>query len=164
MDHRRTLLDYLGMLMTLFGVCVLILGILTVAVGDEARAVSSMFALGSAGIPIPVLFQYLVLLAIICSLRLVFFSDRIMRHMSTGPRVLCMGASCVGLTAIFVAAFGWFPTDMWQPWAMMLVCFGVCFASAAAITRLKEKSDTRRLQDALRRLKNREDKQDDTDN
>lgn len=158
MDGKKGFLDYLGTLVLLFGVCMLILAALTCAVGDQARAVSTMFALGSAGIPMEVAFEYLGLLALISVFRMVFFRDGVIPSMPMAARVLCMGAACMGATAAFIAVFGWFPVNMWQPWVMTLGCFCVCFAAAAAITRMKERSDTRRLQEALLRMQREEEK------
>lgn len=153
MDTRKTLLEYLATLMTLFGVCMLILGTLTFLVGDDARHVSAMFALGSAGIPIEVTFQYFALLAVITGARYVFFNERIIRHMRIGLRAACLGGSCMGFTAIWIVAFGWFPPGMWQPWLMTAASFGACFAVAVAISNLKERQDTAKLEAALARLK-----------
>ena len=47
---------------------------------------------------------------------------------------------------------------MWQPWVMFLLCFGVCFTISTVLSVAKEKAETRKMEEALERLKQEADK------
>lgn len=64
-----------------------------------------------------------------------------------------MFLSIIAVIAFFIFRFDWFPVMMWQPWVMFFVCFGICAGVSVALSVLKEKSENRKMQEALERLK-----------
>ena len=60
--------------------------------------------------------------------------------------------------AAFVIVFQWFPANMWQPWVMFLICFGISFAVSYLVMIIKEKTENRQMEEALKRLKAGEEK------
>ena len=156
MEEKRTIFDYLAQVMIIFGFTMLILDIFCLAFGDSARDISALFALGAQGIPISVSFQFLGVAALLTGARYVFFTDGIIKKMPVWLRCVCMLSFAVLIIAAFIILFHWFPVGMWQPWAMFFLCFGLSFLGSCLFVTLKEKAENRRMEEALRRLKERE--------
>lgn len=69
-----------------------------------------------------------------------------------------MLTAVVAIIAVFVTAFHWFPADMWQPWVMFFICFGISFLGSYIVMMIREKVENKRMEEALQRLKEREEK------
>lgn len=156
MEKKKTVFDYLAQVLTIFGFSMLLLNIFCLAFGSSAQNISTMFALGSRGIPAKTVFQFLCLSILIVGARFIFFTDSIIKRMSIRCRTICMLTAVIIIITTFVAAFHWFPVNTWQPWAMFLLCFGLSFLGSYFVMTMKEKTENRRMEEALRRLKERE--------
>ena len=156
MEKRKTLLDYLGQVMIIFGFTMLAMNIFCLAVGDSAKDVSAIFELGSRGISTKVSIQFLCVSALMVGFRFLFFTDILLKNMPIWARTVGMLISAVVVILVFAAAFRWFPVDMWQAWAMFGLCFGLCFLGSYLITARKEKSENKRLEEALQKWKEKE--------
>ncbi len=153
MEERKTIFDYLAQILAVFGFAMLTLNIFCFIFGDSAKDFSAMFELGSEGIPINVAFQFLCLSIFIVGARFIFFTDIFIKEMPVWLRTVCMLTIVVMLIAAFVAVFHWFPVNMWEPWAMFFLCFGISFLGSYAVMRIKEKAENKRMEEALERLK-----------
>ena len=158
MDERKTIFDYLAQVLFLFGFVMLTLNVFCLLVGDSAKEVSALFALGSQGVPAEVACQFLGLSALIAGLRVVFFKDTLIQKLSLGLRVAGMLSSIILIIVFCVIRFHWFPIDLWQSWAMFLLCFGICFLGSYWVMISKEKAENRQMEEALQKLKSREGK------
>lgn len=156
MDKKKGILDYLAQVMIVFGFVMLIMNIFCLSCGDSAKGFSSMFELGSQGVPVKISFQFLSVSILIIGLRIVFFTDILIKKMPIWLRTVCMLVSVIIIIASFIVAFHWFPIDMWQPWVMFFVCFGISFLGSYFVMTIKEKSENRRMEEALQRLKEKE--------
>lgn len=154
MEEKRNIFDYLAQILIVFGFAILMLNIFCLAFGDSAKKFSAMFELGNQGIPTKIVFQFLFVSVLIVSVRFIFFTDIIIKKMPIGLRTVCMLTAIVMIIAAFVIAFHWFPANMWQPWAMFLVCFGISFIGSYFVMAVKEKLENRRMNEALQRIKN----------
>lgn len=159
MDEKKSIFSYLGQVMIVFGFAILVMNIFCLIVGNSAKGFSSMFELGNQGIPVKIAFQFLLVSFLIIGLRIIFFTDLLIKKMPIWLRTICMLVSVVIIIAGFIIAFHWFPINMWQPWAMFFICFGISFLGSYFIMSVKEKAENRQMEEALRRLKGREDKQ-----
>ena len=72
------------------------------------------------------------------------------------PHSACMVLSEISTIVGFVLCFDWFPTDMWLPWIMFILCFGLCFVVSTVVTMWKEKMENRKMEEALAKLKKQE--------
>ncbi len=153
MEERKNVLDYLTQTMLIFGVTLLAIAFVCRLAGDDAMEYSTMFALGSQGVPINTVWQYLLSSACIAGLRLLFFSDAVVKKMSIVKRTIAMMLSVIALIGIFAWLFGWFPVDELKYWIFFLVCFGISFAASVIASAVKEDMDNKRLEEGLRRLK-----------
>lgn len=117
MEEQKTIFDYLGQVMITFGFSVAVMNVLCLLVGEEAREVSTIYSLGKEGLSVATMLQFLVVAVCITGLRVLFFTDRIIRQMSITVRTVCMLSAVVVVIVIFTVLFGWFPVDMWESWA-----------------------------------------------
>ncbi len=160
MEKRTTIFDYLGQTMIVFGFSMVVLNLLCLAFGEDAKDFSAMFALGGQGIPTPVVFQYLLVSALIAGLRFLFFTDRIIKKMSIARRTVGMLASVLVVTVAFITLFRWFPVTMWQPWAAFFLSFGISVFGSYQVMAWKERMENQKMAAALRRLQNGEKRED----
>lgn len=158
MEEKRTVFDYLAQVLLIFGFGMLMLNIFCVAFGDSAKDFSAMFELGSQGIPVKIVFQFLCVSALIVGVRFIFFTDIFIKKMPIWLRMICMLSACVAIIIVFVIAFHWFPADMWQPWMMFFICFGMSFIGSYFVMIVREKVENKRMAEALQRLKEKEEK------
>lgn len=159
MNEKKTIFDYLAQVMIVYGFAVFVMNLFCLVFGNSAKDFSSMFALGNRGLPVETAFQFLLVSALIIGLRIIFFTDMLIKKMPIWLRTICMLVSVVIIIAAFIIVFHWFPVDMWQPWAMFFICFGISFLGSYFIMAIKEKAENRQMEEALRRLKEKEKKQ-----
>lgn len=156
MEEKRTLFDYLAQVLIIFGFATLVLNSFCLIFGDSAKELSAIFRLGRQGIPVEIMFQFLCISALITGARLLFFTDILIKKMSLGLRTTSMLTVVVAVIAVFVLLFHWFPANMWEPWLLFLICFGVSFLGSCFVMTMKERTENRRMEEALRRLKEKE--------
>lgn len=158
MEEKKTIFDYLTQVMVIFGFSVFILNVFCIAFGNSAKDFSAIFELGSQGISVKIIFQFLCISILITGIRFLFFTDIFIKKMQIWLRTICMLIAVVLVITAFVIMFGWFPVDMWQPWAMFFICFGISVFGSYCVMVTKEKLENKQLEDALRRLKEGGDK------
>ena len=156
MEEKKTILDYLAQMMIVFGFAMLTLNIFCLVFGDSAKDFSTLFSLGDQGIPVEVVLQFVCVSALITGARFVFFTDVIIQRMPIWLRTICMLLLIVTIITAFIVIFHWFPVNMWQPWVMFFVCFGLSFLGSCFVVMVKEKVENRRMEEALQRLKEKE--------
>ncbi len=153
MEERKHLLDYLAQIIQIFGITILVITVICHFTGDEAKDYSTMFVLGSKGIPIDTMLQFFLSSVCVTGIRFLFFSDIIFKKMSIAKRTMAMVLSVIVLTGGFAYLFGWFPVNQAICWISFFICFGICFIISAVVSTLKETMDNKQLEDALKRLK-----------
>lgn len=153
MEKEKTIFDYLGQVLMIFGATMIILHIFSQLFGDGAKEVSTLFALGSEGLSTATALQFLLVSVLVVAYRFFFFTDRIIKNMSVAVRTGLMYVMIIFTIVIFNALFGWFPTDMWEAWLGFFVSFGVCSVVSTLTVLIKDKLENDKMQDALERLK-----------
>lgn len=153
MEEQKTIFDYLGQVMITFGFSVVVMNVLCLLVGEEAREVSTIYSLGKEGLSVATMLQFLGVAVCITGLRFLFFTDRIIKQMSITMRTVCMLTVIVAVIVLCVVLFGWFPVDMWESWAAFLLTFSFCFVGSLLVMHFKEKAENRKMEEALRRIK-----------
>lgn len=156
MNKKDTVFDFMTHVMVIWGIEVLSLCVFCKLFGNAAMRESTMFALGSTGVTISTLMQYLLLAFLITCSRWLFFTDKWIKEMSIPVRTTMMLASSVVFVVIEAAVFGWFIINDIKAWVMFGICFGVCTVISVGITTLKEKRENQKMQKALERLKGEE--------
>ena len=158
MEERKTIFDYLAQVLIVFGFTMLVITIFCLAFGDSAKDLSAMFALGGKGIPVEIAFEFLGVSVLIVGVRFLFFTDICIKKMPIWLRTIGMLTAAVIIIAVFIIVFHWFPVNMWQPWAMFFICFGISFLGSYLVMVIKERVENKRMEEALQRLKEREGK------
>ena len=156
MEEKKTIFDYLAQVMIIFGFAMLVLNIFCLVFGNDAKDISAIFQLGDQGIPVGITLQFLCVSFLITGVRFVFFTDVIIQKMPIWLRTICMLTIIVIIIAAFIILFNWFPVNMWQPWAMFFVCFGLSFLGTYTVVTVQEKIENKRMEEALQRLKEKE--------
>lgn len=153
MEERKTMFDYAGQVFIIFGFSIAVLNLFCVVVGEYAQDISGIYSMGKEGLSTATMMQFFGVSVCITGFRFLFFTDRIIKQMSITVRTVCMLLSIIGLIVLCTLMFGWFPVGMWQAWMGFLVTFGACFVGSMTITQLKEKTENRKMEEALQRLK-----------
>lgn len=153
MIKKSTIFDCLTSIMTIFGISVLCLCLFCFLFGESAKGYSTMFELGSQGLSVATLLQFLGMSIIITVLRWVFFTDACIKNLSIPVRSVLMFGCIIVSVGIFAWVFGWFPVNHLRPWIMFLISFSVCTSIGVGMSALKERSENKKMQDALERLK-----------
>lgn len=156
MEENKTIFDYCGSIFTTFGFTILLMSIFCILVGEEASEVSSLYSMGRDGLSVATILQFFGVAVCITLLRVLFFTDTLIKRMSVTQRTVCMLLCVIGLIVVCAAQFRWFPINMWQAWAGFAASFGICFAVSCVLTMLKERLQNRRMEEALTKLKEQE--------
>lgn len=153
MIKKNTIFDFLTHIMVVWGISVLSLCVFCSLFGENAKGVSSMFRLGNAGISVETLLQFFLLAIVITALRWLFFSDKLIKRLSMFFRSVFMFAGAIISVGMAAAVFKWFPVNQAKPWIMFLLSFSICAVVSICVSVIKEKTENRKLRDALERLK-----------
>ena len=153
MEKEKSIFDYLGQVLTIFGATVIILHIFSLLFGESAKGISTLFALGSEGLSTTTALQFLLVSVLVVIYRIVFFTDKVIKNMSVVVRTGLMYVVIIFTIVIFNALFGWFPADMWEAWIGFLLSFAICSVISTLIVLIKDKLENDKMQNALDRLK-----------
>lgn len=158
MEDRKTIFDYAEQVFIIFGFSIAALNLFCILVGESAQGVSAIYSMGKDGLSTTTMMQFFGVSICITGFRFLFFTDRIIRQMSITLRTVCLLLSVICLITLCALVFEWFPVNMWQAWTGFFVTFALCFVGSMTITRLKEQTENRKMEEALRRLKERDGK------
>lgn len=149
MSKRITIFDYFTQVFVVFGFSIMVVAVFCLFFGESGKEVSTMFTLGKEGVAIATLAQYFFMAVIIVNLKILFFTDLLIKNWPMAVRTVAMFVSVIVMVAVFAGAFGWFPIDMIEAWIGFFISFFVSAIGGFIISALKERSDNKRLQDAL---------------
>lgn len=153
MKENKTIFDHIANILATFGFSMIMMILFCGLFGEDARDISTMFRLGSEGLALETMLQYLAVVSLIEVLRTLFFSEKNFKNWSVSLRTAGMLISVIGLIAIFITACDWFPVDMLLAWVMFFVCFGISFALGLGVSSYKEKLENKKMEEGLARLK-----------
>lgn len=152
MEKKKTIFDFLGSLFMIYGITVVMLMTISFVFGSEENM---MFALGSKGLTMTLLLEFLLLSLINVILQYLCFSERIIKEGSHKFRTLVMFISILIIMAIFIHLFGWFPENYILPWVMYVVFFLVSAFVSLLIISWKEKLENKQMEEGLKRIKSK---------
>ena len=153
MEDRKTIFEYIAQLFTTYGIMVVIFIVINLFIGDNARNVSTLFALGSDGLSAAMLLELLLLAFIITAAQNIFLSDILIKDMALIVRNILFFLTIMIAITVFVIIFGWFPINEVGAWIGFIISFAVCTAVSAVFMRLEERAENKKMQEALNRLK-----------
>jgi hypothetical protein len=153
MEERKTVFDYMGQILMIFGFTILMLLVFSLLFGESAKGYSEIFSFGKEGIGVDTMIQFLLASIATVTLRMLFFTDMLFKNMRLLPRTAGMVFSELIVISIFVWLFNWFPVDEALPWFMFFSSFGICFVVSLLVTVLQERIENKRMEDALESMK-----------
>lgn len=153
MDEKKTIFDYIKQLFTTYGIMVVIFIVTNLLVGNEARVLSTLFALGSVGLSTVTLLQLFLLALIITIAQNIFLSDILIKNMALIVRNILFFVTVMVASTLFIILFSWFPIGDPRAWIGFIVCFAICTAVSAGIMRLEENAENKKMQEALNKFK-----------
>ncbi len=153
MEEKKTIFNYFGQMFAIYGVMTVIFIVINLLIGNEAGSVSTLFSLGSAGLSTGTLLELLLLALIVTAAQNIFLTDILIKSMALIVRNILFFATILIAITVFAAVFGWFPLDNVGAWIGFIVSFTLCAAVSAALMRLEENAENRKMQEALNRLK-----------
>ena len=153
MKTQDTIFDFFGHVFLLFGITVVLLLVISQVLGNDVKAYSVMFSLGSEGLTTAILMQFLWISFIITGLNVIFASDKLIKTGSKGVRIMGLLSSIIIVMSLFVYLFKWFPMNSLTPWLMFFVLFFVSFGISVAVVFWKEKLENRQMEEGLNRVK-----------
>lgn len=158
MRKKETIFDYVGQTFKVFGFSILCLNIFSFLFGESAEELSTMFVYGNHGLSLSTMMQFFAIAIIVTLLQALFFTDYLIKKLGMVWRIAAMFISIIAVIAFFIFRYDWFPVNMWEPWVMFFLCFGICGGVSVAVTMIKEKNENEKMQQALARMKKGEKK------
>ena len=156
MENRPTILKLLQKVFVIYGITTLILNIFTLIFGDAAKEMSTIFSFGNEALGVKTAMQFLLAVVILVLIETLFTTDILIKKMKISMRICLVFVSIFAVISLFVAVFGWFPTDLALPWIMFIICFAISSAVSTIITAFSEKQENKKLDEALKRFKGEE--------
>ncbi|MDE5945996.1 MAG: hypothetical protein K2G63_01620 [Oscillospiraceae bacterium] len=156
MDRKLTIFDYLSQVFMIFGITILILNVFCITFGEYAKDFSTIFSLGSAGLSVKTTLQFLLVISITIMLKFLFTTDLLIKKLSLTVRIISLFASVFLNTVLFIIICKWFPVNYPLAWFMFLISFTISCTVSTLISMLKEKTQNRKLAEALKRFKEEE--------
>lgn len=152
MEKKNTIFDFIGQIFIIYGFSIICLIIFVYLFGEDAKEYATIFELGSEGISLATLLQFLLNAVMINGFRQLFMGATIIKNMSLVLRTLCMFTSIIIMMILFVWLFGWFPVNDWLPWVSFAICFIISSLVGFLVWVLKEKTENKKMQEALERM------------
>ena len=156
MENRPTILKFLQRVFVIYGITTLILNIFTLIFGDAAKEMSTIFSFGNGALGVKTAMQFLLAVVILVLIETLFTTDILIKKMKITMRICLVFVSIFAVISLFVAVFGWFPTDLALPWIMFIICFAISSAVSTIITAYSEKQENKKLDEALKQFKGEE--------
>ena len=153
MDKKPTIFDYLSQVFMIFGITILVLNIFCLIFGELANEFSSIFTLGSEGLSVETMLQFLLAIAITIVFRSIFMTDLIIKKMPLLARIIVLFAAAFLNIMVFVIVCGWFPVNNLLAWIMFIISFAVSCTLSTLVSILRERTENKRLAEALDKLK-----------
>jgi hypothetical protein len=153
MNDRKTVIDYITQVFSLFGFTMIIMMCFSLLIGESAKEFTTLFAYDEAGVPVTVMLQFLVLSVINVFIRFLLLSDRLIKEMLITIRIALTLLAVLLSISIFIIIFGWFPIHMWQPWALFIGSFLLCSAIGTFVTTAQNKLENKKLAEGLANLR-----------
>ena len=149
MEEKKTVFNYISQLFATYGVIVAIFIVFSLLIGNGADEYSTLFSFKDVALGIPTLLQLLLLAVFITVSQVLFLTDRMIKGMSMVLRYILFFVTIMLAMIIMTVIFKWFPIDDPKAWCGFFISFIISMLISAFLTRLAEKSENRKMQEAL---------------
>ncbi len=149
----KKILEILNDIFITFGIVMLVLLVIAVAIGNDARGMSSLFEFGASAISVPAILQILILCAGSNILKHIFYSDFMIKHLPRWSRILILFVVVYILLVFEILHFGWIGESNSRGWIFTSLAFVLSFTGSVVAITLKENAENKKMNDALSQYK-----------
>ena len=149
MTEKKTIFNYIAQGFMTYGVMVVIFIVFDLCIGASTAEYSTLFELGSVGLTTHTLLQLLLLAVIVTASQIIFMTDAVIKNMKMITRNIIFISTIFIAIVAFVFAFGWFPVNDVRAWIGFVISFTISMTASLLITRIVEKSENKKMQEAL---------------
>ena len=149
MEEKKTIFNYISQAFATYGIIVLVFVVFNILLGDVAGDYSALFALGKDGMSIPVLLELLLLAIMITFAQVLFLTDKWIENMSMIIRYVLFFGTVMIVMIVMIIVFNWFPIGDMYAWGGFVISYTVSMITSALLTRLKERTENSKMQEAL---------------
>ncbi len=153
MEKKHTIFSYLIQVFMIYGIGNLLLNIFALIFGENAAEYSTIFSIGNKGVGTATSFQFLAAMALIVAIEYFFTSDMMIKKLSFIPRTALLFGCALAVIIGFIIVFNWFPSNEILPWIMFIICFLISFAVSVAVSTAYERSENKKMAEALKKYK-----------
>ena len=137
----------------IFGIMIMIMNVLCFIFGESAKGISQLFIFGNKGLSTSIMLQFFCIALISVILDYIFLTDKLIKNMSLLLRIICMMSFFLMIIISFIILFEWFPINMWEPWLLFGISFGISFLIGCVVNVRKERLENEKMARALEELK-----------
>ena len=149
MEDKKTIFYYIRQAFATYGIIVLAFIIMSIVIGEKTKGYAALFSMGSEGMSMPILLELLLLAVIITLAQVAFLTDTWIMNMSMGTRNILFFVSVLIVIVLMILAFDWFPVRDMNAWIGFIISYALSMIISALITRIKERAENSRMQEAL---------------
>ncbi len=155
MNHKNPeKYNFIAQVMILFAVDVIFLMMIASIFGEGAKEVSKLYALGSKGLSISTLSQFLLSSVVIIFFKTLFYSDRIIKNMMALWRTILMLFCILSSIIAFIIVFDWFKLNNVEAWIGFIISFVLGFFGSMSFMIIKTRMDSKKYDELLLNYKN----------
>lgn len=130
----------------IFSVTILTISLLALVVGESAKELSTLFALGSKGLAFSTIAQLFGMSLIITILNEFILESKWLEKTMALWRIIIMLTAIVITVICFILMFGWFPIDNVYAWIGFALSFGSGFGISTAVMTIKTKMENQKYE------------------
>lgn len=149
MEEKKTVFYYLRQTFATYGFIVLAFIIMGIVIGEKTKGYADLFSMGNAGMSMPILLELLLLAVVITLAQVAFLTDTWIMNMSMVLRNVLFFVSVLIVIVLMIVAFNWFPIGDVTAWVGFIISYALSMFISALITRLKERAENSKMQEAL---------------
>ena len=149
MEDKKTIFYYIRQAFATYGIIVLAFIIMSIVIGEKTKGYAALFSMGSEGMSMPILLELLLLAVIITLAQVAFLTDTWIMNMSIVTRNILFFVSVLIVIVLMILAFDWFPVRDMNAWIGFIISYALSMIISALITRIKERAENSRMQEAL---------------
>ncbi|GEM_PF-1945940 len=153
MEERTSLSQFFAWTLMTFAIVILAITPIGMVTGDNAKAASALFSLGSSGLTYQVLVQVFGISFYVNVIRTVFMSEYLLKNMMLMWRIVCMFIGIFAGVGLLAILFGWFPGNDLIAWISYLIAFSVCTAVSILATAIRLRIVNARVERKLEEYK-----------
>ena len=149
MEEKKTVFFYIRQTFATYGFIVLAFIIMGIVIGEKTKGYADLFSMGNAGMSMPILLELLLLAVVITLAQVAFLTDTWIMNMSMVLRNVLFFVSVLIVIILMIVAFNWFPVRDVTAWIGFIISYALSMFISAFITRLKERAENSKMQEAL---------------